>query len=60
LVATFTTNGTSVKVGSTIQVSGATPNDFTTPIVYIVTADDSSTATYTVTVIVGEKPASEP
>ncbi len=52
LVATFATTGVSVKVGSTVQVSGTTPNDYTNPVSYVVTAADSSTATYTVTVIV--------
>ena len=37
LVATFTTTGASVKVGSTVQVSGTTANDFTYPVVYTVT-----------------------
>ncbi len=50
LIATFTTNGANVKVGSTVQVSGTTPNDFTSPVVYTVTAADSTAATYTVTV----------
>jgi hypothetical protein len=52
LVATFTTTGVNVKVGSSVQVSGTTPNDFTNPVLYVVTAADSSTATYAVTVIV--------
>jgi len=52
LVATFTTTGASVKVGTTSQVSGITPNDFTTPEAYTVTAADGSTATYTVAVTV--------
>lgn len=50
LVATFTTTGTSVKVGSTTQTSASTSNDFTSPVAYIVTAGDGSTATYNVTV----------
>src|SRR3990172_3134355 len=50
LIATFTTTGASVKVGSTIQVSGTTSIDFTNPVTYTVTAADSTTATYTVTV----------
>ncbi len=50
LIATFTTTGASVKVGTTVQVSGSTPNDFTNPIAYTVTAADNSTATYTITV----------
>ncbi len=48
LVATFTTAaGATVTVGSTHQESGVTPNDFTKPVVYTVTAAGSST-TYTV------------
>jgi hypothetical protein len=50
LVATFTTTGASVKVGSTVQVSGTTANDFTTAKTYTVTAADSTTQDYTVTV----------
>ena len=38
LVATFTTTGASVKVGSMPQVSGTTANDFTSPVTYTVTA----------------------
>ena len=52
LVATFTTTGTSVTVGSTPQISGTTPNDFTNPVVYTVTGVDASTQNYTVTVTV--------
>jgi hypothetical protein len=52
LVATFSTAGASVKVGGTIQVSGTTPNNFTNPVVYTVTASDGSTQVYTVTVAV--------
>jgi enhancing lycopene biosynthesis protein 2 len=51
LVATFTTTGASVKVGSTIQVSGTTANDFTSPVVYTVTAVDATTQYYTVTTV---------
>jgi hypothetical protein len=50
LVATFTTTGASVKVDGIVQASGITANDFTNPIIYTVTAADSSTADYTVTV----------
>ena len=50
LVATFTTTGDKVEVGSTVQTSGETPNDFIDPVVYTVTAADSSTQNYTVTV----------
>lgn len=34
LVATFTTTGASVKVGSTVQTSGTTANNFTNPVTY--------------------------
>jgi hypothetical protein len=58
LVATFTTTGASVKIGATTQVSGATANNFTSSVAYIVTAADASTATYTVTATVaGAGPA---
>ncbi len=51
LVATFTTTGTSVKVGTTVQISTATANDFSKgPVAYVVTAADGSTATYNVSV----------
>jgi hypothetical protein len=52
LIASFTTTGSSVKVGSTTQVSGTTVNNFTSPVVYVVTAADASTVNYTVTVTV--------
>ncbi len=52
LVATFTTTGTSVAVGGTAQVSTVTPNDFTSPVVYTVTAANGTTQNYTVTVMV--------
>jgi uncharacterized delta-60 repeat protein len=54
LVATFTTTGVSVKVGSTVLTSGQTVIDFSTtnPVTYTVTAADASTQDYTVTVTV--------
>jgi raffinose/stachyose/melibiose transport system substrate-binding protein len=51
LVATFTTRGASVAVGIAAQVSGTTANDFTSPVTYVVTAADGSTASYVVTVM---------
>jgi hypothetical protein len=57
LIATFITTGANVKVGSTIQVSGQTPNNFTNPVTYIVTAADGTTASYTVTVTVAASSA---
>ena len=52
LIATFTTTGTGVVVGTAGQTSGKTPNDFTSPVVYIVSDANASTASYTVTVTV--------
>jgi hypothetical protein len=52
LVASFTTTGASIKVGSTVQTSGTTANNFTSPVTYVVTAADSSTQNYIVTVTV--------
>jgi hypothetical protein len=57
LVATFTTTGTGVKVGSTVQTSTATANNFTAPVAYLVTAADNSTVTYTATVTIAPNPA---
>lgn len=57
LTATFTTTGASVTVGKKAQISGATTNDFTTPVKYIVTAADGSTVKYTVTVTVAPSSA---
>jgi hypothetical protein len=41
-----------VTVGGATQVSGTTANNFTSPVTYTVTANDGSTAVYTVTVTV--------
>ena len=60
LVATFTTTGTSVTVGVTPQVSGTTANDFALPLTYTVTAADSSTQNYVVTVTVGDLAIGDP
>ena len=54
LVATFTTTGASVEVGTTVQKSGETANNFTSPMIYTVTADDATTQNYMVTVTVTE------
>jgi hypothetical protein len=52
LIATFTASaGANVKVGSTVQQSGITTNDFTNPVVYTVTAAFGWIQDYTVTVI---------
>ncbi len=54
LVATFTTSeGATVTVGGKIQESGVTPNDFSQPVEYVVTAQDGvNKKTYTITVVV--------
>lgn len=52
LIAEFSTTGASVKVGTEIQFSEFSENDFTNPVVYTVTAVDNSTQNYTVTVTV--------
>jgi len=59
LVATFTKIGESVQVGSSIQTSGETSNDFTYPLIYTVTAEDNSTQDYIVTVTVVPSPLKE-
>jgi preprotein translocase subunit SecB len=53
LIATFTSSAKSnVKIGGTAQVSGTTPNNFTSPLTYTVTAEDGTTKTYTVNVTI--------
>jgi len=56
LAAAFTTTGESVKVGTTVQVSSETPNDFTNPVIYTITAEDKSTQDYVVMVTVSLSP----
>ena len=56
---TFTSTGESVSINGTLQVSGVTSNDFTSPVLYTVTAADSSTQNYTVTVIIAPNTANE-
>jgi hypothetical protein len=46
LIATFKTTGVKVAVGQVEQISGTTPNDFTTTVTYTVTAEDGSTVDY--------------
>lgn len=50
LIADYITTGVSVKVDGKDQVSGVTPNDFTSPVIYTVTADNGSTAFYNVSI----------
>ncbi|MGQ7889784.1 S-layer homology domain-containing protein [Paenibacillus sp. WC2504] len=57
LIPTFTTTGVSVNVGSTAQVSGTTPQNFTSAITYTVVAEDGTTQDYTVMVTVAANTA---
>lgn len=52
LKATFSTTGASVQVGSILQTSGNTQNDFTSPVIYTVTGVDGSTRDYEVIVTI--------
>jgi DNA-binding beta-propeller fold protein YncE len=56
LVATFSTTGQSVKIGSNVQKSGETANNFSSPVTYTVVAADSSTQNYVVTVTLEPAP----
>lgn len=51
LTASFSTSGETVTVNGTMQVSGETINDFSNPLLYKVSAADSSTRDYTVGVV---------
>jgi len=48
-IATFTTTGQSVSVAGVTQTSGITSNDYTSPLIYKVTAADGTSQNYTVT-----------
>ena len=57
LVATFELSASaSAKIGSTIQASGTTDNNFTNPITYTITAEDGSARDWVVTVTVAIGP----
>ena len=51
-IATFRHSGVSIAVGSIAQVSSTTANNFTSPVLYVITAADGSTKTWTVTLTV--------
>ncbi|MDF2651010.1 MAG: coagulation factor 5/8 type domain protein [Paenibacillus sp.] len=50
LVASFNTTGKKASINGVPQISGMTPNDFTSPVVYTVTAADLTEKQYKVTV----------
>ncbi|HAK44428.1 MAG TPA: hypothetical protein DCO79_00685 [Spirochaeta sp.] len=52
LVANFTIAGIKIIVNGSEQISGTTPNDFTNPLWYVISAEDGGTLEYIVTVIV--------
>jgi parallel beta-helix repeat (two copies) len=53
IAAIFTlSSGASAKVGTTTQISSSTLNDFTSPVVYVVTGQNGTAKTWTVTVTV--------
>lgn len=63
LVSSFSTSGVTVKLNNASgaeQTSGTTPNDFTNPVIYHVTAEDTSSVTYTVTVTESEFATGDP
>lgn len=51
LIANFTHNGASVKIGAATQTSGVTSNNFSYTVTYTVYAQDGSSQNYTVNVI---------
>lgn len=52
LVAIFTGTGANVTVNGIPQISGTTPNNFTSPVQYRVNSTDGSSAIYSVTVAI--------
>lgn len=48
LIASFISTGTGITAGGTDQVSGVTANDFSSPVVYTVTAENGTSENYTV------------
>lgn len=57
LVATFTSNGEKVTVSEAEQVSGETHNNFSSPVIYVVEAEDGSKESYTVNVTIAKNSA---
>jgi hypothetical protein len=53
LTASFSHTGQYVTIGSTQQIPGMTANDFTSPVTYVVVAEDATTKNYITTVNVG-------
>ena len=53
LAAVFTFAGAAIAVNGVQQISGVTVHDFSSPVVYTVTAEDGSSENYTVSVVTG-------
>jgi hypothetical protein len=47
LIATYNSTGHTITVGDTAQTSGISRNNFASPVMYVVTAEDGSAHTYT-------------
>ena len=58
LIATFLTTGTSLTVNGAIQVNSTTPNNFSNPVTFRVTAADGTYVDYTVKAMHWRHPAS--
>jgi len=54
LVATFTFDGDSLKVNGITQTSGISVNDYSSDVIYTVTADDDTTQDYIVSVSISD------
>ncbi|BBI36581.1 S-layer homology domain-containing protein [Cohnella abietis] len=54
-IATFTTNGQSIKIGTSVQSSGQTIDDFTSPVTYTVFAENGLTQNYVVKVVLANQ-----
>ncbi len=50
LIASFSISGVSLSVNDTEQISGLSANDFSTPVIYQVSAEDGSSRDYSVSV----------
>ncbi|MCU0845009.1 MAG: hypothetical protein MUC76_08805 [Spirochaetes bacterium] len=57
LAASFTTTGISVSVDGVTQESGVSRNDYSAPLVFLVTAEDGGTREYTVAVTIAKSDA---
>ncbi|MCP4134850.1 MAG: hypothetical protein GY754_28000 [bacterium] len=56
LKASFSTSGKQIKIGTIVQQSDSTVNDFSSPLRYTVTAADSTEFAYDVKVSIGDNP----